>query len=64
MRALVKAKPEPGLWMETWYKMSSMIRAGLDATPIITHHFDANDFQEAFDTMRSGESGKVILNWS
>jgi threonine 3-dehydrogenase len=44
--------------------MSRMIRAGLDTCPIIPHHFDPNKFQEAFDTMRSGESEKVILNWS
>ena len=49
---------------ETWYKMSSMIRAGLDTTPVITHERPAADFEGAFETMRSGESGKVILSWS
>ncbi|MEX2963270.1 L-threonine 3-dehydrogenase [Microbulbifer sp. TYP-18] len=48
---------------ETWYKMASLIQSGLDLTPIITHHFDIDDFQQGFDIMASGESGKVVLNW-
>jgi len=48
---------------ETWYKMASMLQSGLDITPIITHHFGIDDFQEGFDVMRSGKSGKVILHW-
>jgi len=48
---------------ETWYKMVSMLQSGLDISPIITHEFHIDDFQEAFDVMRSGKSGKVILNW-
>jgi len=48
---------------ETWYKMASLIQSGLDLTPIITHHYDVDDFQQGFDVMRSGQSGKVILNW-
>ncbi|USD22861.1 L-threonine 3-dehydrogenase [Microbulbifer variabilis] len=48
---------------ETWYKMASLIQSGLDLTPIITHQFPIDDFQKGFDTMGSGESGKVILNW-
>ncbi len=48
---------------ETWYKMASLIQSGLDLTPIITHHFNIDDFQQGFDIMRSGLSGKVILNW-
>jgi threonine 3-dehydrogenase len=48
---------------ETWYKMASLIQSGLDLTPIITHHFNIDDFQQGFDIMRSGQSGKVILNW-
>jgi threonine 3-dehydrogenase len=48
---------------ETWYKMASLIQSGLDLSPIITHHFDIDDFQQGFDIMRSGLSGKVILNW-
>ena len=47
---------------ETWYKMSSMVRAGLDPSAVITHEFDASDFKNAFETMLSGKSGKVILH--
>ena len=49
---------------ETWYKMASLIQSGLDLSPIITHQFDIKDFQQGFDIMRSGLSGKVILNWN
>ena len=49
---------------ETWYKMSSMVRAGLDPSAVITHEFDASDFQNAFETMLSGKSGKVVLRWT
>ena len=49
---------------ETWYKMSSMVRAGLDPSAVITHEFEASDFENAFETMLSGKSGKVILHWS
>lgn len=49
---------------ETWYKMIAMIENGLDLTPIITHRFAAEDFVQGFDTMRSGLSGKVVLDWS
>lgn len=48
---------------ETWYKMVSLIQSGLDLTPIITHHYNIDDFQQGFDVMRSGASGKVILDW-
>jgi threonine 3-dehydrogenase len=48
---------------ETWYKMSSMLQSGLSVEPVITHHFGIDDFQNAFDLMESGQSGKVILNW-
>lgn len=48
---------------ETWYKMASLIQSGLDLSPIITHHYNIDDFQKGFDIMRSGQSGKVILNW-
>jgi threonine 3-dehydrogenase len=48
---------------ETWYKMASLIQSGLDLSPIITHQFAVDDFQLGFDTMSSGLSGKVILNW-
>jgi threonine 3-dehydrogenase len=49
---------------ETWYKMASMLQSGLDIGPVITHHFDIDDFQPAFELMESGQSGKVILNWT
>ena len=49
---------------ETWYKMASLIQSGLDISPIITHHFSIDDFQQGFDIMRSGQSGKVILDWT
>ncbi len=49
---------------ETWYKMASMLQSGLDVTAVITHHFRINEFQQGFDVMRSGHSGKVILDWT
>lgn len=49
---------------ETWYKMSVMIQSGLNISPVITHRFDAADFQKGFDAMRGGQSGKVILKWN
>jgi len=48
---------------ETWYKMTAMLQSGLDISPVITHHFKIDDYQEAFKVMDSGESGKVILEW-
>jgi threonine 3-dehydrogenase len=48
---------------ETWYKGSMMVQTGLPLEKIITHRFSYEDFQEGFDVMRSGNSGKVILNW-
>ena len=48
---------------ETWYKMTMLIQSGVDLLPVITHHFPIDDFQKGFDVMRSGNSGKVILNW-
>ncbi len=49
---------------ETWYKMTSMIQTGLDISPLITHHYHYTEFTEAFQVMRSGQSGKVILDWA
>ncbi|MDG1004405.1 MAG: L-threonine 3-dehydrogenase, partial [Emcibacteraceae bacterium] len=48
---------------ETWYKMISMLESGLDLSPVLTHHFAVNDYDEAFEIMRSGNSGKIILDW-
>jgi threonine 3-dehydrogenase len=49
---------------ETWYKMTTMIQSGLDISPVITHQFPYTEFEEAFALMRSGQSGKIILNWA
>jgi threonine 3-dehydrogenase len=49
---------------ETWYKMTVMLESGLDIRPVITHRFHFTDFEAGFKAMMSGESGKVILNWS
>jgi len=49
---------------ETWYKMIALLEGGLDISPVITHSFAIDDFQQGFDVMRSGQSGKVILNWT
>jgi threonine 3-dehydrogenase len=48
---------------ETWYKMTQLIRGGLDVSPIITHKFPADDFETAFSVIKSGNCGKVILEW-
>ena len=48
---------------ETWYKMASLIQSGLDLSPIITHRLGVADFQEGFEIMGSGQSGKVVLDW-
>ncbi|WP_313377333.1 L-threonine 3-dehydrogenase [Pantoea sp. CTOTU50773] len=48
---------------ETWYKMAALIQSGLDLTPIITHRYHIDEFQQGFDEMRSGRSGKVVLSW-
>ncbi len=49
---------------ETWYKMTSMLESGLDILPIITHRFDVREFEKGFEAMNSGNSGKVILDWT
>ncbi|MEI7553564.1 MAG: L-threonine 3-dehydrogenase, partial [Verrucomicrobiota bacterium] len=49
---------------ETWYKMTAMIQSGLDISPVITHRFHFTEFQQGFDLMRSGKSGKIVLSWS
>ncbi|MBC8215894.1 MAG: L-threonine 3-dehydrogenase [Candidatus Marinimicrobia bacterium] len=48
---------------ETWYKMTQMLRSGLDISGVLTHRFPVDDFQKAFDIMESGNCGKVILEW-
>ena len=49
---------------ETWYQMSVMLESGLDISPVVTHRFSHRDFEEAFAVARSGQSGKVILDWT
>ncbi len=49
---------------ETWYKMTVMLQSGLDIRPVITHKLPWQDFEQAFEIMREGRSGKVIMDWS
>lgn len=49
---------------ETWYKMASLLQSGLELRPVITHHFPAQEFERAFQITESGQSGKVILDWT
>ncbi|HEY8647570.1 MAG TPA: L-threonine 3-dehydrogenase [Gaiellaceae bacterium] len=49
---------------ETWYQMTVMLQSGLDIRPVITHHFSHGDFEEAFAVAHSGQSGKVLLDWT
>ncbi len=49
---------------ETWYKMVAMLQSGLDLSPILTHQYPVAEFEAGFATMLSGQSGKVILNWT
>jgi threonine 3-dehydrogenase len=49
---------------ETWYKMTVMLQSGLDIRPVITHHFHYTEFAKGFEAMLSGQSGKVVLDWS
>jgi len=49
---------------ETWYKMTAMIQSGLDISPVITHRFSYKQFKEAIELMKSGNSGKIVLDWS
>jgi threonine 3-dehydrogenase len=49
---------------ETWYKMSVMLESGVDISPVITHRFPYNEFQLGFDAMISGQTGKVVLDWT
>ncbi len=48
---------------ETWYKMTQMLRSGLDISGVLTHRFSVDEFQKGFDIMESGNCGKVILEW-
>lgn len=48
---------------ETWYKMIAMLQNGLDVSRVITHRLDVSAFKDGFAAMKSGQSGKVVLNW-
>ena len=48
---------------ETWYKMTQLIRGGLNVSPIITHRFSADKFENAFEAIEFGNCGKVLLEW-
>lgn len=48
---------------ETWYLMTSLVQSGLDITPVITHKYHYTDYIEGFEVMKSGQSGKVVLDW-
>ena len=61
-----------GLWLkgiygremyETWYKMSAMLQSGLDISDVITHKMHYTKYEEGFEIMKSGNSGKIILEW-
>ena len=48
---------------ETWYKMTQMLRSGLDISNVLTHRLPVDDFQQAFEIMEKGQCGKIVLNW-
>jgi threonine 3-dehydrogenase len=48
---------------ETWYKMTVMLESGLDIRSVITHRYHYTEFEKGFEVMKTGQSGKVILNW-
>ena len=66
-KVIFKGLLEKGIYgremFETWYKMATLIQSGLDLTPLITHRFSIDDYEEGFQTMLSGQSGKVLLEW-
>ena len=49
---------------ETWHKMIAMLQSGLDVRKVITHRLSARDFRQGFETMRAGQSGKIVLDWT
>jgi threonine 3-dehydrogenase len=49
---------------ETWYKMSVMLSSGVDISKVITHRFAYSDFQKGFEAMKTGQAGKVVLDWT
>jgi len=67
-RIIFKALTIKGVYgreiFETWYKMIAMLQNGLDVSKIITHRYSADDFKSGFTAMKSGISGKVVLDWT
>ncbi len=49
---------------DTWYKMNVLVQSGIDISPVITHQFEADDFEKAFDAVQSADSAKVLMRWS
>ncbi len=49
---------------ETWYKMTVLLESGLNIAPVITHRFSHRDFEKGFEVMKTGNSGKVVLDWT
>jgi threonine 3-dehydrogenase len=49
---------------ETWYKMTAMLQGGLDVSPVLTHHFSVSEYEQAFEIVRGGQCGKVVLDWA
>lgn len=48
---------------ETWYKMTAMLKSGLNVQPVLTHRFPISDYEQAFEIMRSGQCGKIVMDW-
>lgn len=67
-RVVFKALTIKGVYgreiFETWYKMIAMLENGLDVSAVITHRFAVDDFADGFAVMKSGTSGKVVLDWT
>ena len=53
-----------GRTMDNWHQMSYMVQGGLDVSPVITHRFHYTEFEKGFEAMHSGQSGKVVLDWT
>ncbi len=49
---------------DTWYKMNVLVQSGLDISPVITHRFDAEDYEDAFTAVQGSDSAKVLLRWA
>jgi threonine 3-dehydrogenase len=46
----------------TWQQTTTLLATGMvDVSPVITHRFPLERFEEAFEVTASGRSGKVIL---